>query len=350
MAGFLNGSLVILLLRVFDRYEVIGGQLNHSDSMNNNPIDITNRASQEYRHLLPGEGQQTRDVSLELVFNSDRNYQRMRNLAQTREIAEFRIVRSDTGYNDDFRAIVTTCSDVASDNDKVVSTVSLQMTDFTPYEINPMLPIILVHPQDLLAIQDQGISFVSRAINWQTAQWYKLNDQTETFEAIADQRSPDLALGANLEDEGTYLVEYCNAVGCVRSSEAVLTLTAIEVTRTAIANLSPIRTGDGLSSTFTQGSSVGEPGNLSENQDEIFLRYGLQVELGTPTVRYLFQDTLGSVMNVTAALESIINVLPPQGDSLGSTMTSTAQLDRIGIQTSLDDGLSLNYSLTATLE
>lgn len=247
MSGQVNGSLVLLLLKVLGQWRLIGGQVSHTDTLSNNPIDITNKSSQDYRELLAEEGLQTRDITLELQYNSDANYQRLRELARTGQKAEFRILRTNTGLNDDVTAAIGSFSEVAPMADKLTNSVTLVGAQFG--DAGPLPPIITLPPKDQKIGVGDSVSFITKAINWTSVQWYRQRpaDQSGTLperEEIVGAADPDYAEPYSLSDLGTaYIVVYSNAFG---SAEAVARVDA-EVDPVALALLYPLNEFESVS-------------------------------------------------------------------------------------------------------
>ena len=108
-------------------YVQIGGQNSHSLTLNNNIIDITNKTSASFRELLPDEGTQSIDLSLELVFNSEVTFAALKAIAGTKADASFRI--NLPGGNLDFVGMIASWAETSPDGDKLTAAVSLQSTD-----------------------------------------------------------------------------------------------------------------------------------------------------------------------------------------------------------------------------
>lgn len=128
MAGEQNGTNVLVAIEDTDnpgQYLIIGGQTSHTLTLNNNPIDITNKSSNSFRTLLEGEGLQSIDLSLELVYNSDVAYGRLRAAADTKESRNYRIlIGSNTVLEGAF--MIATFGETSPDNDKLTNSVSMQ--------------------------------------------------------------------------------------------------------------------------------------------------------------------------------------------------------------------------------
>ncbi|MCK5603262.1 hypothetical protein KAR91_15370 [Candidatus Pacearchaeota archaeon] len=108
-------------------YVVIGGQNSHTLTLNNNVIDITNKSSASFRELLPDEGTQSIDLTLELTFNTEATFVSLRALAGSKADAAFQIVIG--GSDLDFVGMVSTWADTSPDGDKLTASVTLLSTD-----------------------------------------------------------------------------------------------------------------------------------------------------------------------------------------------------------------------------
>lgn len=126
MAGELNGTSVFVAMedpQNAGQYLAIGGQTSHTLTLNNNPIDITNKSSAQFRELLASQGLQSLDLSLELQYNSDASYLALRALANSKGQANFRIAVGSTNIDCAFQ--VASFGETSPDNDKLTNTVSL---------------------------------------------------------------------------------------------------------------------------------------------------------------------------------------------------------------------------------
>lgn len=107
-------------------YVQIGGQNSHSLTLNNSLIDITNKSSASFRELLPDQGTQSIDLTLDLTFNSQTTFASLRTIAGTKADATFRI--NMPGGNLDFTGMVASFADTSPDGDKLSASVSIQST------------------------------------------------------------------------------------------------------------------------------------------------------------------------------------------------------------------------------
>jgi len=127
MAGEANGTGVYVAIEDTPdsgTYTQIGGQMSHTLTLNNTPIDITCKDSGSFRALLDAEGLQSCDLALELKYNSNAAFLQLRALFSSKVITRFRIT---IGGNDfDCLYQVASFSEASPDNDKVTNSVALQ--------------------------------------------------------------------------------------------------------------------------------------------------------------------------------------------------------------------------------
>lgn len=127
MAGELNGTGVYVLMDTTvggSNHVQIGGQNSHTVTLNNNPIDITNKSSSSYRELIDGEGTQSLDLSLDLTFNSETTFESLRTLAGSKAQADFQVEIS--GSQMQFVGQVASWTDTSPDGDKFTASVTIQ--------------------------------------------------------------------------------------------------------------------------------------------------------------------------------------------------------------------------------
>jgi TP901-1 family phage major tail protein len=127
MAGEQNGTDILVQVETTPgggTYETIGGQTSHTATLNNSPIDITNKASQSWREILEGEGLQSFDLSLELIISSDTYYATVKTAARNKSILSYRITMG--GETATFSAYIATHATSAPDNDKYTASLSFQ--------------------------------------------------------------------------------------------------------------------------------------------------------------------------------------------------------------------------------
>lgn len=71
ITGAVNGTKSIFQIDTGGGFVNICGESSHSLTLNNEFIDVTNKCSGEKRTLLPGEGQQSIDVSVDALYSDD---------------------------------------------------------------------------------------------------------------------------------------------------------------------------------------------------------------------------------------------------------------------------------------
>lgn len=106
-------------------YVMIGGQNSHTLTLNNGIIDITNKSSASFRELLPDEGTQSLDLTVELTFNSEATFKAVRAMAGTKALKAFRIVIPTSG-NIDVECMIASFAETSPDGDKLTASVSFQ--------------------------------------------------------------------------------------------------------------------------------------------------------------------------------------------------------------------------------
>ena len=131
--GAFSGTNVFL--RVLDTstggWVSIGGQLSHNETLNNALLDITNKiGSGGYRELLAGEGIQSVDYTVDLVFVSDAGFDLVRSMAGTQSIEKFQVLYDDvaTGFVS-IEVDLMVASFTETSDDLLKASVSLQSSD-----------------------------------------------------------------------------------------------------------------------------------------------------------------------------------------------------------------------------
>jgi predicted secreted protein len=105
---------------------VIGGQNSHSLTLNNQIIDITNKSSASFRELLPDEGTQSLDLTLDITFNTEATAAALRVAAGAKSDEAFTIVMPAGTMA--FTGMVASYADTSPDGDKLTASVSIQST------------------------------------------------------------------------------------------------------------------------------------------------------------------------------------------------------------------------------
>ena len=76
--GMINGTKSIFQIDTGSGFVTVCGESSHSLTLNNEFIEVTNKCSGEKRSLLPGEGQQSIDVSIDALYSDDAGLQFLR--------------------------------------------------------------------------------------------------------------------------------------------------------------------------------------------------------------------------------------------------------------------------------
>ena len=107
-------------------YTQVGGQNSHTITLNNQVIDITNKSSADYRELLPDEGLQSLDLTLEMTFNSDTQFAALRALAGSKADAAFQVNMPTTDLA--FVGMVSNFTETSPSSDKLTASVTILST------------------------------------------------------------------------------------------------------------------------------------------------------------------------------------------------------------------------------
>lgn len=122
LSDVLNGSDVFLRVKTASRWLIIGGQLSHSQTKTNAPIDITHKQNGSVRDVLVNEGLQTMEVSSELIFSTDTAFDFIKTSASSKSIELFQVVRGTINgvadNVDEFSAMISSFVETSPDNDK----------------------------------------------------------------------------------------------------------------------------------------------------------------------------------------------------------------------------------------
>ena len=120
--GAENGTGIFVLMGGVQ----IGGQNSHSLTLNNQIIDITNKSSASFRELLPDQGTQSIDLTIDLTFNSEVTAAALRAAAGTKADQAFSIVMPAGSIA--FQGMIASYADTSPDGDKLSASVSIQST------------------------------------------------------------------------------------------------------------------------------------------------------------------------------------------------------------------------------
>lgn len=136
--GAFNGTGNVIRVHNGTIWQLVGGQISHSQTLNNALLDITNKeGTPGYRELLPDHGIQSVDYTVECVFNTQAAFTYLRGLANSKALAHFQILRGDvaTGTVDtEAYLMVQSFADNSSDGEPLKATISLLSSDAFQYE------------------------------------------------------------------------------------------------------------------------------------------------------------------------------------------------------------------------
>ena len=125
--GAINGTSVLVAMEDTPgggTFTAIGGQVSHSMTINNAVIDITNKSSASFRELLDGEGTQSLDLSLELIFNSEATFDKFKAAANDKSSNTYQIARGSELI--EVPMIIASWAESSPDGDKITASVSMQ--------------------------------------------------------------------------------------------------------------------------------------------------------------------------------------------------------------------------------
>ena len=128
--GAINGTSVLVAMEdtpASGTFTAIGGQSSSSMTMNNAIIDITNKSSASFRELLAGEGTQSLDLSIELVFNSDTTFESFRDVYSSQIAVLLQIARGGQVIEGPF--LIASWAESSPDGAAQTVSVSLQSQD-----------------------------------------------------------------------------------------------------------------------------------------------------------------------------------------------------------------------------
>lgn len=120
-----KGRLYLLKLGASGGGGTVAGLRNLSATINNEPVDITNKDSGGWRTLLEGAGTQSVDVSADGVATDGATYETLKGYAQANSHNTMQIIGPD---NDALEGsfMITSFQEAAAHNDELKFTISLQ--------------------------------------------------------------------------------------------------------------------------------------------------------------------------------------------------------------------------------
>lgn len=360
MRDVTNGTLCLIFLEIEGAFKPIGGQISHSDTLSTGLIDITNKVHEGNRTFLEGEGLQELAVDAEIYFTNDEAYQLLRSMISSKVHGTFLIQRGASGVNDTVDMRILSISDIATDNGARVSNVtfgSTQPFEFT-HKRTPQLPLITLDPWDRIITKGQSLLLHSRAINWESCQWYFQPQMPEAeptgpFAPIPDATSfnlrftPETARGWT----GNYKVQYCNSVGCVESEVAYIEILYQKALLSARYPWKPFDALDMVVSSVNglQLLEVAVPVSYSDSVDSVVST--LDVIMLRDQKRDLEQsDDLSGITSSMGhiKLRSVLNGIGVEDtyEGIASSLTGI-QLIKVGIKFEYEDDLEASSNISS---
>ncbi len=96
LTGALNGTDVALAVEATPGgavFNAVGGLVSNSFTANSGAIDLTNKSSASWREIMAGEGLQSVDITAEIIFSDDTNFDLMKASASAKTILNYQIAR-----------------------------------------------------------------------------------------------------------------------------------------------------------------------------------------------------------------------------------------------------------------
>jgi predicted secreted protein len=158
-SGAFNGTDVFMrvLIASTGAWLPLGGQVSHTETITNALVDVTNKiGSPKFRELLPDEGIQNVDYSVELVFNSQSGFEFVRSMAGTRAITDFQIVKGDVDVGvtgvvmTSVRLMVSSFVDTSGNGEALKASVGFLSSDLFEWDRNQSYDIFLTSAGDNL--------------------------------------------------------------------------------------------------------------------------------------------------------------------------------------------------------
>ena len=151
-SGAFNGTDVFMrvLITSTGTWLPIGGQVSHTETISNALIDVTNKiGSPKFRELIPDEGIQNIDYSVELVFNTQDGFDFIRTMAGTKAITDFQVVRGDVDVGitgvvvTSVKLMVSSFVDTSGNGEALKATVGFLSSDLFEWDRNQSYDIFL---------------------------------------------------------------------------------------------------------------------------------------------------------------------------------------------------------------
>lgn len=102
----------------------IGGITTNSMTVNNGVIDVTNKSSAGWREIHAGQGLQSVDMSVEVVFNADTNFLIMEAASTTQALLNYQYARNGKTFTGAYK--IASWAETSPDNEKLTASISLQ--------------------------------------------------------------------------------------------------------------------------------------------------------------------------------------------------------------------------------
>lgn len=135
--GAFNGTNVFIRVNTDVGWFSIGGQLSHTETANTALLDITNKIGEpSFRELLPGQGIQSIDYTIEVVFNSQAAFRFVRDLADNKNQALFQVLQGTVADGDVSVEVilqVQNLTQTSADGDPLTGSISLLSSDEFEY-------------------------------------------------------------------------------------------------------------------------------------------------------------------------------------------------------------------------
>lgn len=126
LTGTFNGTDVALAVETTPggaTFANVGGLTSNSFTANNGAIDLTNKSSASWREIMADEGLQSVDITAEIIYNDDANFNIMKASFSDKSLLNYQIARGSDVLEGLF--FINSWAESAPDNDKVTVSVSI---------------------------------------------------------------------------------------------------------------------------------------------------------------------------------------------------------------------------------
>ena len=134
LTGVLNGTDV--LLQMFDpnagvagEWSVIGGQVTNEHTVNNAPLDMSNKSGGGFREFVEGEAQQSIDDSVNIIFSTDTAFAALQLASRNKEVRRFIFVKGNlqTGPGSDvFQGMIPSFVDTSPNEQTLTAQITIE--------------------------------------------------------------------------------------------------------------------------------------------------------------------------------------------------------------------------------